>query len=467
MSLLSTPNEILTHILSFFIPTFPCRKFTHIDPPRGNSARQRTLSRTSRTCWRLRCVTLPVLYHTIPATSHKLLKTLAADTYLASLVKAIDLSLCGVNMSILRGAYRTAVNHRSLSLPPNLDNRLRNEINVGIDFFRDGITAALYLALLPNIEEISYIMTGPSSETEFIEFFSQADRMLPRLREFYLNYRENVNADKIHISSIHDLLPTLKTLHVINLSWELNSHENGPSWSKSSLLPPQLGLKHVNLEASTINHAGLSDLLSRSPGLQTLRIEWTHRRRILDVGGWFKNMGDALRKHGQGLEELVLNPAKDPTYRYKLREWITEGPIGSLRELNRLKSLTVPYDSLVSGDRPRQGNLTQWQRLLEQYRRGRLRLTDILPESLERLCIMVFQDDEELDLQMWDLVRERERFPNLQRIQMYRKRGLPIYEFVHGPVDDLVRPDHRIVQEDGFCEIVLTKEGSTVLSHNV
>lgn len=138
------------------------------------------------------------------------------------------------------------------------------------------------------------------------------------------------------------LLPRLRTFrgNMVELNTTLAHQE-----SSSQPPPRQSMLRHAYFEESLADPEGLEDLLQSCPCLQTLRMGWAPEHwgeNILN----FAHIGTVFREYGAELEVLDLNCQEASMY----GAGHTEGYIGSLRGLHRLKHLSVQQDILLRSD---------------------------------------------------------------------------------------------------------------------
>ncbi|KAI0377599.1 hypothetical protein F5Y04DRAFT_173436 [Hypomontagnella monticulosa] len=404
------PIEILHYIFSLLRPNLRRRgygpSFNEVAPSdlAEESARQLALSHISRSSRLFRQLALPVLYHTIPATSPQLLDTLSKHEYIAEMVKAIDLTSAAIPRDALRSAFEVA--RPRLSISSDLVDHLSLCIESTLP--QTGAEDAMYLFLLPNLETLEYCIDTAvdSIVVSYFEWMSQCDRVY-QLRQLRLHHRDAQYA--IHISNFEEILvPTIEILHGCGVSWEINPYKRSrPFLPPPYMLPERLGLQHIELVDAMINSVGLTDLLSRCPNLHSLYIAWSGATQMPAFPLDFTAMGVAIRDHTQQLEKLVLDHP-----RYKGANSI--GRLGSLRTLMKLKAITLPQDMLV-GDT---GSADQEH---EVNKEEPLPLSQVLPDSLEYLCLLTCHGDrEDLDEQVCSLITDG-RLPNLRKIQM--KRG--------------------------------------------
>ncbi|KAI1397160.1 hypothetical protein F4819DRAFT_503619 [Hypoxylon fuscum] len=404
------PTEILSRIFSLLRPDLLNRGYgnnfgnTAPGDVEEQLARRLALSRISRSSKRFRQVSLPVLYHTIPKISAKLLVNLVKYNSLAQMVKAIDISKSGlVPRDVLRDALE-ATRHR-LFLPglEDLERRLFQCIKARQNYM---VEEVLFTILLPNVETVAYFIEEPENDIlfDFFRCMARSDR-LPQLR--HLRLLCGSGEDTMHISNVQEmLLPTIQTLRGCGICWEINPVEGGqprPPYALSN----RLGLRHIDLVDAVINGTGLSDLLSRCRDLRTLRIVWGDDERMSFFRLDFGAMGTALRKHARQLEKLALDPLKDPIYPE------AAGRLGSLHRLTKLKTLRIPQNMLV-GDfvEDEEGN---------GYLEKPLTLDQTLPDSLESLHLLSCIDNKDMDLdeQVCSLITGGQ-MANLRTIQMKR-----------------------------------------------
>lgn len=169
-------------------------------------------------------------------------------------------------------------------------------------------------------------------------------------------------------------------------------------------LPRQSTLQHAYLEQAPAEAAGLEDLLQTCPALQTLRVCWglsTVGASRLNLG----RLGRALRDHGAALEVLDLD------YQTACEAGETEGVLGSLLALRRLKYLAAQQDMLrksggavdepVAPDSP----------------------ASLLPESLESLDLYSYECRPRAIQAVVQAVLASRRLIRLKRVQLWHSPG--------------------------------------------
>lgn len=252
----------------------------------------------------------------------------------------------------------------------------------------------LHLLLLSNVETVEYCSYSLTNAT-VMSFFADIPhaRKLP-LREMRIRHWNAEGTSRI--DEVPTLLaPTVETLRGSAISWEME--DGGQAWGLKERLPR---LRYIDLVEGIVNHAGLADMLSRCPNLQTLRITWGTSIRNPEYTLDFTRMGEALRQYGGVLESLTLNCVDDFSY----TQGDSVGRLESLRELTRLRVLRLPQDVLVGDDDPD----------LDEGEVAPLMLDQVLPTSIEKLCLLSCQDNEdELDMQVVSLIQEGSPFTKL------------------------------------------------------
>lgn len=235
---------------------------------------------------------------------------------------------------------------------------------------------------------------------------------LPKLRKLYAQYWNPEGA-----ADMWNLMPELLqvgattlesfTGHSNDWSLEFSDATTEPSDS-TTLTVAHNTLKDLTLENAVFSQPGLGRLLAACPRLTALRIHWggacTSDSDELDVPG----TGRAIRQHSAAtLEVLLLHHRDHVAYRE-----VTEG-IGSLQSMKRLRKLYLTHD-LLTGVATRDSN-----------GRGnphdRDALVRLLPASLEELYLGDSGSPPPphvLATQMRRLVRARQEFPKLMRVQL-------------------------------------------------
>lgn len=399
------PNELLLCIFLFLQPSLRQRTLEHGDGPdfrnqfvwgaspgdlADEAAGQLALSRIARASKLFRDMALPILYHTIPKTSAKLVDTLSRNASLCELVKVIDIYEAKIPLEVLFRALESI--RPRLSQYPAFEARLKKAFRVGRQY-SIGALEALHLFLLPNLEVTGHCnMTNHKMRIIRACFKERPVTPILRLRELQFTCQHDTQA---HVSSIQQMLkPTVETLRIFAVRLE-----NKPFYPEF----PEFQLKHFYLETAVISAQSIEAILERCPSLRTLHIRWGAIGRMADdsmIG--FESLGASIRKHGAGLEQLTLDCLKSTGY----VSGSPNGRLGPLRELIKLKELVLPQDILVGG---------------EGVAARPLSLSQVLPDSLERLYLLSCQEDKRiLDKQICALIKEDVRMNKLQIIQMGR-----------------------------------------------
>ncbi|KAI2614908.1 hypothetical protein GGR54DRAFT_323799 [Hypoxylon sp. NC1633] len=376
------PNEILHQIFSHFLLSLRRKhQNTTWDKPLSSNeeledecARKLALSRISRTSKLFRTVALPLLYHTIPIISEKLLENISKHAHLAELVRVIDLTPVRIPIHSLHNALRAA--GPRVSLPSDLEYRVKKHI-----FYnpRERIAESLlYLICLPNLETLYYGIEDPVKSIILDVFRWIAERgRASRLRHLHLQCWAPKGTT--HITDVQEfLLPTIETLRGFTLGWEINPESGyGPPERPFYLMNRnrRLNLQHIDLVDTMINDKGFEDMLSRCPHLRTLRLIWNED--IVDpLPLDLYAMGDAIRNLAPQLEMLILDP---------LGNVDSYGSLGPLHKLTRLKELAVPQLVLCGGHRPDDEE--------DDKDIPALTLAEVVPDSLETLYLIECQED--------------------------------------------------------------------------
>ncbi|KAI1396577.1 hypothetical protein F4819DRAFT_504276 [Hypoxylon fuscum] len=385
---------------------------------------QLNLSNTSKASKRLRRITLPHLYHTIPTTSVNLLHVLAGDAYLASLVKVADLTPLLMPIASLRQALDITL--RRLTLPLYFKSGLQGAIE-GAESHNDryhnyGVQVALHMALLPNLEAILYQSNNHLNHIvmniicvtygELYSLLKITPGVLSKLRHLFIYHCDPENPE-VHSTQSFTfrglLLPSLELLVGV-----------GISWCQTPNLPPNLSLPHSNsrlekvthfmLYKSEISHIDFESMLVCMPNVQHLRITWG-KFRCFETN--FDTMGDSLRRHGHSLRSLILDPMSCLSWRARS----TIGIVGSLRNLEQLQDLTVPQYLLTGNPGLLHFDSDDEMENEPSY----LTLQQTLPSSLRSLFLVGCQKDEEAqDNEICEIIQEGGGLTNLRRIQMIR-----------------------------------------------
>ncbi|KAM5387333.1 hypothetical protein ACJA88_001685 [Fusarium oxysporum] len=219
---------------------------------------------------------------------------------------------------------------------------------------------------------------------------------------------------------IEDLIfnPSLKILRTFGTAWygeELSCFE----WSAHK----NYNLEYLDLMETYIDAEGLMTVLTRCPNLTGIAIRLPDEyRKLLDQYETedsenadciinLDDFGNVLRKFGQNLEEVDFNTFFYDSYSadYLCRSPIS-GIIGSLRELKSLRHLKLSKEALIGGSE------------------SLLRLSDVLPESIETLylhCGKVYELEDWVEFERQLYKQEvykllLDGMPNLREIRMER-----------------------------------------------
>ncbi|KAH0431465.1 hypothetical protein CcaCcLH18_07081 [Colletotrichum camelliae] len=167
---------------------------------------------------------------------------------------------------------------------------------------------------------------------------SRLNQPLSRLEELRISNQDTEFA--VRLQSIQQVffLPRLKTFR----GWAVDLDTTMAAESDAS--QRQGTVRHAYFEYSLAEADGISDLLRTCPCLQTLKVSWGSGT-VGDSYLNFDDIGNVLREHGTGLEVLDLDCRE--CISYEMGE--SEGSIGSLRSLQRLKHLALP-EAILLGD---------------------------------------------------------------------------------------------------------------------
>lgn len=373
------PREILRHIFSHFQLQFEHEGSNEDyedyvedeDYVKDQATRQLTLSSVSRVSRRFRQLALPLLYHTIPATSAKLLTVLSSRPQLAELVKAIDLTPANIHPEILDQALSTVYGSGLLDLTFAC-RLLRTIWDTNHDLKYQGTEVVTFLMLLPNLELLRY-ESIPASDITVGDFFNgQAGQVrVPNLRKLAIT-DSDMGFGLLDRNSVQKMLqPTLEELHCISVPCEINPYPfNRTIWPGLALAVHYPNLQKIILSGVEIDGGQMGELLSRTPNLQSLRINWPCPRQ-LQFNVDLEPVGKALRKYGRNLKELELKHNCDHSeYRFN------GCSIGSLQELTKLHTLNIWQDIFIAD--------------FESHKDVVLPLDEVLPHSLERLNLFTY-----------------------------------------------------------------------------
>ncbi|KAK8071661.1 hypothetical protein PG996_005009 [Apiospora saccharicola] len=374
------------------------------------------LAHLCRTASRLRAIAERAMYSGLPLADTRLRARIFAT------IRQNPRLLHHVQAAELGDAYMTRDEFVALTLPPNThgnqqawpETRIHPSVAEQIGAMRDlpdfseefaDTWPAYTIALMPNLKKLDITMTNtmavlPSVFREAAQHSkdisgSQVDpsalhsRPLSQLEEIVIRrVSETKGAVRMQLFEDVLLLPRLKNIY--GQCVDLNTNLAARTARQSS------SLIHDVLMQSLVEAAGISDLLRTCPLLQTLRIHWGEST-VGDVTLEWDGFGHALREYGSNLEVLDLDCRECLTY--DMDEW--SGNIGTLRELRRLKHLSLPQDVLVGNGDALSGldNLGDSDEDEGQIHDGAsesdVSLEPLLPESLEGLRLYSCYEEEE------------------------------------------------------------------------
>lgn len=414
------PNEILLGIFDHFSISLPDYTHTWGLPPFPEKLH--TLARLCRSSKQLREQAEPILYRRIPfgdARNRKLLfRTLIERPHLRALVRSIQLHETEIPPSELLPLLEAA--RPSLDISDDLAKQLLTDLRIGqskwhlLDEYEpaedDGDSRGYYrtrhveihfaLLLLPGLDllelaswydlgPLMFEMLGRSPGSAIGD--PENTPHLSYLRE--LRIHSEIQEQRLGLIPAGLLtLPNIQSLQAQKVYWDFHDIERRCTGA-------YLNVRNLNLVDSICNGPALGDMLSRCPSLRDLRIEWGLSNDEWEDELDFGSIGDALRRHGQGLEVLELDCREAYPYAYEYDE-DDLGYIGSLRELARLKKLTLPLDMLIG--RQEDDDVADDTDYLAAWR---CQLGESLPPSLEQLHFLSCLNDElQLDDQLFDMI---------------------------------------------------------------
>ncbi|RKK49384.1 hypothetical protein BFJ67_g6919 [Fusarium oxysporum f. sp. cepae] len=246
---------------------------------------------------------------------------------------------------------------------------------------------------------------------------------------------------------IEDLIfnPSLKILRTFGTAWygeELSCFE----WSAHK----NYNLEYLDLMETYIDAEGLMTVLTRCPNLTGIAIRLPDEyRKLLDQYETedsenadciinLDDFGNVLRKFGQNLEEVDFNTFFYDSYSadYLCRSPIS-GIIGSLRELKSLRHLKLSKEALIGGSE------------------SLLRLSDVLPESIETLylhCGKVYELEDWVEFERQLYKQEvykllLDGMPNLREIRMERYDDWHEFDYCNPEELDYFRSEYIYPKE--------------------
>lgn len=230
----------------------------------------------------------------------------------------------------------------------------------------------------------------------------QTPRPLQHVREIKIEHGDTENSTDL--GNISDVLrlPALDTFRGRMLSCDHDT-TSFPQSLRSSI-------KRLFLDFSLIDGNGLRTLLTACSDLETLSIQWGSSI-VGPARIEYDRMGQALRQYGRKLKTLRLRPEEAETFEDDEDSY---PPLGSLKQLTLLRTLTLPYVALFGGADLSGDRSPIW-------------LRDVLPASLKTLRIADadVEEDEVLDAQLLEVMKD-EQFEDLSTIRV--SRGEPFSE---------------------------------------
>ncbi|ETS86292.1 hypothetical protein PFICI_00120 [Pestalotiopsis fici W106-1] len=376
------------------------------------------LSRLCRLSKRLQPFAQRALYHYIPELSddirYRLLRTLVECPHLASLVRGMYLGYGSITGPQLVSLFETA--RPRLNVPESLEQK----ILAGVEHRAEGFDHAFILLLLPNLEQLE-IECFYETDFEMCDFVVEtragADggppAALARLRELWLRHNDTEGTTRLKPRGLLTL-PTLRTLRGWSVEWSMETQQDQAEGSPERL-DGHSSVEHIDFAWSLCNGNSLSSMMSRYPGLKMLSIEWGSATVGCDDDLDFTAIGDALRKYGSSTLEGIKFDCREA---FMYEEGESTGRIGSLRELSKLKTLTLPHDILVGEDDESDEDSDDEA----SNGSGLLQLDEVLPTSLEKLHLLSCEGDEgQLDDQIHKMIAGK-KMSNLQKVIMARRR---------------------------------------------
>lgn len=415
-NMMHLPNEIVFAIFDHLRISLPGYEGTWNLPPFPEELA--ALARLCRTSKQLRELVEPILYGTIPysnATNRQLLlRTLIERPHLRALVRSIQLYETEIPPSELLPLLEAA--RPSLDVSDDLAEQLLTDLRVGqskwhsedeyepdeddrdsLGYYRTRhVEIHFALLLLPRLDVLelaSWWDLGPlmfemlGRPTGSATGEPGKAPLLTCLRE--LRIRSELQEERKGLIPAGLLtLPNIQSLQAQKAYWDFHDIERRCPGG-------YLNVRKLDLVDSICNGPALADMLSRCPSLRDLRIEWGLSNDEWEDELDFRSIGDALRRHGQALEVLELDCREAYPYAYEYDE-DELGHIGSLRELGRLKKLTLPLDMLIGRQDDDDDDDTEaWT----------FQLGETLPASLEQLHFLSCENDkQQLDDHLFNMI---------------------------------------------------------------
>lgn len=459
--MVALPNEVLHQIFAELEDRLPLERWhmygAHLDH-QGSA----TLRNLCLVCRQFRHIAQPLLYRTVITEGRDsartvetlLLRTFVEDPHLGEQVRTVSLTDNAdhsAKMDVLGEAARKEIIRsawKSLSLPPSLKRYMKENHHMSCGF------AALIIAYMPLVQVVDCTTEGLAVPFYWL-LSTRTDMRRPVCpidpRSIFFNYEDEdggiedqgiskatfanysfPNLTDVRIRAvvgekdiqsawvIEDLIfnPSLKILRTFGTAWygeELSCFK----WPAHK----NYNLEYLDLMETYIDAEGLMTVLTRCPNLTGIAIRLPDEYRKLlyqyetedsenaDCIINLDDFGNVLRKFGQNLEEVDFNTFFYDSYSadYLCRSPIS-GIIGSLRELKSLRHLKLSKEALIGGSE------------------SLLRLSDVLPESIETLylhCGKVYELEDWVEFER-ELYKQEvyklllDGMPNLREIRMER-----------------------------------------------
>ncbi|KAH7208783.1 hypothetical protein DER44DRAFT_808881 [Fusarium oxysporum] len=416
LTMVALPNEVLHQIFAELEDRLPLERW-HMYGARLDHQGSATLRNLCLVCRQFRHIAQPLLYRTVITEGRDgartvetlLLRTFVEDPHLGEQVRTVSLTDNAdhsAKMDVLGEAARKEIIHIYASCA-----------GCRLHYRRPGSPVLLAVEYKDGYEKANE--DGGIDQDQGISEATFANYCFPNLTD--VRIRAVVGEKDIQSAwVIEDLLfnPSLKILRTFGTAWygtEL-SHFKWPTHKNYNL-------EYLDLMEAYIDAEGLLTVLTRCPNLTGIAIRLPDEyRKLLDQYETedsenadctinLDDFGNVLRKFGQNLEEVDFNTFFYDSYSadYLCRSPIS-GIIGSLRELKSLRHLKLSKEALIGESE------------------SLLRLSDVLPESIETLylhCGKVYELEDWVEFER-ELYKQEvyklllDGMPNLREIRMER-----------------------------------------------
>lgn len=309
------------------------------------------------------------------------------------------------------------------ALPASTRSRMLQELEEGVE----DAEIALLLLLSPKLRLLDFSAAFRISQSLTVAVVQLAHpvngqegelaRPLQLLSEVRVGYDDTEDALDVGDVAATLQLPALETFRGRMIACD---HE-----STGAILKLKSQLKRLYLESSLLDALGLERLMVACPSLETISMHWGSA--IVGASEIeYTRIGQALRRHGSKLKNLRFKPEQAESFDEDIDR---DSPLGSLKELESLRLLAVPYAALC-GARPATDPNYLLRNLPTSLRT--LNIADAEVPKVDESDIESSDEDEEdaddtnaLDMQLIQVMQD-EKFTELSTIRVQRAGGFTL-----------------------------------------